>query len=142
MRNKYTIIGIVVILAAIGFVAYKLKAAPQAKLDAQASVNPGAYQNFTEELFQSELASGKKVVIFFYAPWCPECRLADEAFKSKTNLIPTNVSLLKLDFGSNKEIEKRYGVFSRHTFVQVDSSGEQVTKWISGDVELLRKNIK
>ncbi len=143
MRNKYIIIGGLVIAAAIGLIAFRLKNNPAAKLDAQASVKSSRnYQNFTPELFTSELATGKKVVIFFYADWCPDCRAADENFKSKSELIPTDVSLLKIEYGSNKELERKYGVFSRHTFVQVDNNGKQVTKWISGDVDQLKKNIK
>jgi thiol-disulfide isomerase/thioredoxin len=88
--------------------------------------------------------SGRKVVLFFYAPWCPYCRAADSDFKTRlgTDAFPKNTTLIKTDYDSQTELKKKYGVTHQHTFVQIDASGNQITKWVSGDSAELQTNIK
>ena len=82
------------------------------------------------------------ILLFFYAAWCPYCRTADKAFTDNLDKIPAGVTVLKTDYDSNSDLKKKYGVTTQHTFVQIDDKQEKVTLWVSGDVELLQKNIK
>ncbi len=102
----------------------------------------GSYKDYSENAVSSEQQAGNKVVLFFHAPWCPFCRAADAAFKANPEKIPANVTVLKTDYDSNTELKTKYGVTTQHTFVQIDNSGNQVTKWVSGDIDTLIKNIK
>ena len=85
---------------------------------------------------------GKKVVLYFYAPWCPFCRAADADFKTNADKIPAGVTVLKTLYDSETALKQKYGVTYQHTFVQIDNNGNQVTKWVSGDTGLLVKNVK
>ncbi len=100
------------------------------------------YQIYSTEAVKTAQQAGKTVVLFFHATWCPECKAADKAFKSNLDSIPENVVILKTDYDSNTELKKKYGVTYQHTFVQIDNNGNKITSWISGDVEMLKKNIK
>jgi len=93
---------------------------------------------------QADQKSGRKVVLFFHAKWCPFCIAADKDFKANigTDKFPKNVTLIKTDYDSQNELKKKYGVTTQHTFVQVDSNGTQITKWISGETSDLTKNLK
>ncbi len=102
----------------------------------------GSYKDYSESTVSSEQQAGNKVVLFFHAPWCPFCRTADSAFKTSMDKIPAGVTVLKTDYDSNTELKTKYGVTTQHTFVQIDNNGELVTKWISGDIDALIKNIK
>lgn len=102
----------------------------------------GVYKDYSATLATSESALGRKVVLFFYAPWCPFCQAADKAFIAEANNIPENITLLKTSYDNEKELKAKYGVTYQHTFVQIDAQGNAVTKWVSGDVELLKKNLK
>lgn len=102
----------------------------------------GAYKDYSVPLASAESAAGRKVVLYFYAPWCPFCRAADAAFKSQTSNIPGNVTVLKTDYDSETALKEKYGVTYQHTFVQIDAQGNAVTKWVSGDIALLKQNIK
>lgn len=102
----------------------------------------GSYKDYSESIVTSEQKAGNKVVLFFHAPWCPYCRAADAAFKANPEKIPAGITVLKTDYDSNKELKTKYGVTTQHTFVQIDDNGNLVTKWVSGDVDLLIKNIK
>lgn len=102
----------------------------------------GSYKDYSASTVSSEQDAGNKVVLFFHAPWCPFCRTADSAFKSSMDKIPAGVTVLKTDYDSNTELKTKYGVTTQHTFVQIDDSGNLVTKWVSGDIDTLLKNIK
>ncbi len=108
----------------------------------EAMKKQGSYKDYSPETMTLEQKAGQKVVLYFHAPWCPFCKAADADFKTHTDKIPAGVTVLKTDYDSNGELKKKYGVTYQHTFVQIDASGNEVTKWISGDTELLAKNIK
>lgn len=102
----------------------------------------GDYKDYSPQSILNESKNGKKVVLFFHAPWCPYCRAADEVFRDRVQDIPKNVVILKTDYDSNSELKKKYGVTYQHTFVQVDSTGLLITKWNGGDLDNLNKYLK
>lgn len=93
----------------------------------------GSYTEYHEALLA--YADQGKVVLFFHAPWCPSCRSYDKKITNDPNLIPDDVVVLKTDYDTETELKKKYGVTYQHTFVQVDSEGNMITKW-SGDRDL------
>lgn len=67
-------------------------------------------------------------VVFFHASWCPECRAFDEALANST--IPDGVQVLKVDYDSSTDLRQKYGVTIQSTFVSIDPSGNEVSKWV------------
>lgn len=98
------------------------------------------YVTYSQAAFDA--AAGKKRVLFFHAPWCPTCRPADAAFQKDSALIPESVVLFKTDYDTSTDLKKKYNVTYQHTFVQVDASGNAVTKWNGGQITELIANIK
>lgn len=103
---------------------------------------PGSYKTYSPATVEAEQAAGNKVVLFFHAPWCPFCKAADSAFNSRLSDLPSGVALLKTDYDSSTELKQKYGVTYQHTFVQIDSNENQVTKWNGGDIDNLKKYLK
>ncbi len=103
---------------------------------------PGAYKDYSAATVEAEQQAGNKVVLFFHATWCPECKAANAAFLSRVNDIPAGVTLLKVDYDSNIALRQKYGVTYQHTFVQIDSNENQVSKWNGGDIDNLKKYVK
>lgn len=86
-----------------------------------------------------QLASEKPTVLFFNASWCPSCKGAVKDFKANESDIK-DYYLILVDYDNSDDLQKKYGVSYQHTFVQIDSEGEAVTKWNGGGVsELLEK---
>lgn len=83
-----------------------------------------------------------KAVLFFHATWCPTCKVANEAFTNNSSQIPEGVTVLKTDYDSQKDLKAKYGITYQHTFVQVNSEGNELAKWNGGDIDELVKNIK
>ena len=75
-------------------------------------------------------AADGKVVLDFYADWCPSCRALDKDITANASDIPGDVTILKVDFDAETDLKKKYGVTQQHTLVQITSAGEQVAKWV------------
>ncbi len=69
------------------------------------------------------------VVLFFNAAWCSTCKIARDNFEASLDQIPSDLTVVVVDFDDSNELRKKYGVTLQHTFVQIDSMGEMVKKW-------------
>jgi thioredoxin 1 len=87
----------------------------------------GAY--LTKAEYQSQMAAraGTKVVYFFHASWCPTCRATEKSIEADG--VPAGLTLVKVDFDTETDLRKQYGVTQQHTFVQVDPDGDELAKW-------------
>ena len=95
-----------------------------------------------------EKAATNRRVLFFYASWCPTCKPADASFTQNVSKIPEDVTLLRVNYNDpdtdqeEKDLAKKYGITYQHTFVQIDNTGKEVTKWNGGKIDELLSNIK
>ena len=90
----------------------------------------GSYESYSPE--KLALANDGKVVIYFHADWCPICRSLESNINANLKTIPAGVHILKADYDTETMLKQKYGVTYQHTLVQVDSSGNQITKWSGG----------
>jgi thioredoxin 1 len=81
------------------------------------------------------VANTGDVVLFFHATWCPGCRALDSDITAQLSAIPTDLTILKLDYDTETELKKKYGVTTQQTLVQVDAQGNLIKKW-SGSTKL------
>ena len=95
-----------------------------------------------------EKAASNRRVLFFYASWCPTCRPADASFKENISKIPKDVTLIRVNYNDpetdqeEKDLAKKYGITYQHTYVQIDNTGKEITKWNGGQINELLSNIK
>lgn len=87
----------------------------------------GSYEAYSPE--KVAVAGDKKVLLFFYAAWCPICRPLDADITAHMSDIPKNVLILKVNFDTEIALRQKYGVTVQHTIVQVTSQGTLVKKW-------------
>lgn len=92
-------------------------------------------------------ASGRRV-LFFYASWCPTCKPANENFQINSGKIPEDLTLIRVNYNDTdtdqeeEDLAKKYEITYQHTFVQIDSNGNEIAKWNGGQIEELLSNIK
>lgn len=87
----------------------------------------GAYLDQAAYESQMDKRAGTKVVYFFHAPWCPDCRGTDAALLESG--VPEGLTVVKVDYDTATELRQKYGVTQQHTFVQVGSDGGELAKW-------------
>ena len=75
----------------------------------------------------------KKVVLFFHAARCPNCRQAEkDIIKNKDN-IGSDIVILKVDYDTATDLKQKYGITSQTSYVLVnsDSSVNKKTIWFT-----------
>ncbi len=89
---------------------------------------PGRYVAYTPD----ELAADEgRTFVFFYAPWCGQCRDIDAGILAQG--VPDGVTILKADFDSEQALEQQYGVTMRTTFIEVDDDGAELQRFVAYD---------
>lgn len=89
-------------------------------------LSPGRYEPYSASLLA---ASGyDETILFFHAPWCPECRAFEQAITNGD--IPKGVQMLKVDYDSSSDLKKKYGVTLQTTFVKVNTTGDRLSSWV------------
>lgn len=112
--------------------AVSVEAAPTADETTSAVVEipvalaAGTFTDYDESL----VGTSEDTVVFFHAEWCPSCKAAEAGITSGE--IPEGLTVLKADFDTSIDLKKKYGVVAQHTFVQIDSDGNEVKKWVGG----------
>lgn len=92
--------------------------------------------------------AGHRRILYFYATWCPSCKIANADFKANPSRIPEDVTVIRVNYNDpdtdqeEKDLAKKYGITYQHTFVQIDGQGKQVTKWNGGNIDELLTEIK
>ena len=102
----------------------------------QSYITYDQYQAFKDTYADS------KVVLFFNATWCPDCRAINEALTSDPGKIPAGTTVVSVDYDQHADLRQRYGVTMQHTFVQINSSGDKVRQWASTSTDGLLKELQ
>lgn len=106
------------------------KAKSDAKPAATAKAEePGYYLTFQEYEKSKDRFQNSDVVLFFNANWCSTCKIARDNIESNLESIPANLAIVVVDFDSETDLRKKYGVTIQHTFIQIDKDGNELAKW-------------
>jgi thiol-disulfide isomerase/thioredoxin len=69
------------------------------------------------------------VVLFFHAPWCPDCRETEANLRADPAAIPAGLTVVKVDYDTATDLKKQYGITQQHTFVSINPDGTARQKW-------------
>ena len=98
-----------------------------AMMEGDSMMEKGTYEPYSAEKVAA--AGDDKVLLFFHAEWCPICRPLDADIKAHLSDIPSNITILKVNYDTETALKKKYGVTYQHTIVEVDSKGNMIKKW-------------
>lgn len=153
------VIAVVIVLAILLSVAYllflspdKTKAPSRSENRAQtqprerissppAEGTPAAIKGTYIEYSDGIIASTKgEKLLFFHAPWCPQCRAIEADIKDGG--VPDNTTIIKVDYDSSQGLRQKYGVTIQTTIIRVDDSGNPLKKFVAYDEPTLASVIK
>lgn len=151
MKKTYVIIALVIGIAVAGLVGYKVLLGDDAdeagsqkpatsqmpatdsstNIDTAASASEtktseGRYTSYSSEAVADQGYS--TTVVFFFAPWCPECQAFKKAIDESD--IPAGTQILEASYDNETELKSKYGVTIQTTFVRVNSNGDLQKKWV------------
>lgn len=92
------------------------------------------------------VSNSNKTVLFFYASWCPTCRPVNEELLSSE--LPSDLNIIRVNYNDpdtdneERNLAEKYGVTYQHTFVQIDSSGNELSKWNGGGLQNLLEKLQ
>ena len=101
---------------------------PSLEPTATATATEGAYVEYSDDAIAQ--AEGR-VLLFFHAPWCPQCRSVESDILAQG--VPDGVTIIKVDYDSRQDLRQQYGVTLQTTFVEVDADGAEVQKHVAYD---------
>lgn len=103
-------------------------ASQETQIDTSTSTGSGVYTEYSAEAVSS--TRGRRV-LFFHAPWCPQCRSLEKSIQSGS--IPSDVTIFKVDYDTNQKLRQKYGVTLQTTVVLLDDNGEAAKKFVPYD---------
>ena len=93
-------------------------------------------------------AASTRRVLYFYANWCPTCIPTNDDLEKNVSILPSDLTVIRVNYNysdtdaDEKALAVKYGITYQHTFVQIDSDGNEVTKWNGGATKELLSRIK
>ena len=91
--------------------------------------NAAGYISYETYSAAPEKYSASNVVLFYNAYWCSTCKAARDGFEAGLSDIPEDLTIVLVDFDENTEMRKKHDVIVQHTFVQIDSAGNELQRW-------------
>jgi hypothetical protein len=91
--------------------------------------NTAGYISYETYSSSPEKYSASNVVLFYNAYWCSTCKAARDGFEAGLSDIPEDLTIVLVDFDQNTEMRKKHDVIVQHTFVQIDSTGNELQRW-------------
>jgi len=89
----------------------------------------GAYISLADYQASKASYAESKVVLFFNATWCSTCKKARSNLEADLSAIPADLAIVLVDFDSETDLKRQYGITVQHTFVQIDADGNELAKW-------------
>lgn len=99
------------------------------------------YTDFSDENVKKAQENGR-TLLFFHANWCPTCRSAEKDIINNSSTLPTDLTIIKVNYDKETALKERYNITYQHTFVQIDENGNELAKWGGGGVKTILQNLK
>lgn len=125
-----------------GLLIFKKNAKPaeptvQAEQVQGLAMDVASYANYSEALLSTAMLKGKVVLFFAATGWCQTCSALDDEIVERQAEIPSDVTILKVDYDNDKVMDDSYHVVRQHTLIVLDSDGKELTRWVGGDFDQL-----
>lgn len=96
------------------------------------------YSQYSAENLEIALEDYESVVLFFHADWCPTCRNLDKEILENFELLQKDqIAIVKVNYDTEKQLKNKYNITLQHTLVLLDKDGNEIKKWVGGDLKNL-----
>lgn len=85
----------------------------------------GAYLPYSADAVATSNAD--HILLSFSATWCPSCKALDADITKNANSIPEGVEIYKVDYDTSTELKKKYGITTQHSLIEINKTGEALS---------------
>ena len=110
---------------------------PTPKVKAALPVELTGYVNFSDANLETAKLKGESILFFAATSWCQTCIGLEKEIIARSNEIPAQVTILKVDYDNDKAMNKKYAVVIQHTLVFLDQNGREITRSVGDDFDQL-----
>ncbi len=100
-----------------------------------------AFEHLTIDNFDEKLKD-KNVIVDFYAPWCPPCKVIEKSLNKFEETRTDDTIIYKVNIDQQRELVERFGVQSIPTLVYVKNSEIKVSQVGLKSLEEIKTNVK
>ena len=98
-----------------------------------------SYEELNMDNFESKIKD-KNVIVDFYAPWCPPCKVLAENLKDFELVKPDNVEVFKVNIDNELILAKKYGVSVPQLCIRYDLQLGTITLPKTANPEHMKSN--
>jgi thiol-disulfide isomerase/thioredoxin len=95
--------------------------------DLTVSADGSAILNLTPESLEDKVRSGDLLIVWFYAPWCKQCKLVRPALEQAAQALAGHVAFGRLDCAQHPSAKRAHGVYSYPAFKAFRAGG---SRWV------------
>lgn len=99
------------------------------------------YIEYSQEALSASLASGNALLFFAATRWCNTCSDLHEELIERSGEMPAGFTILQVDYDTDKETVRNYAVVMQHTLVHFASNGDEIERWVGGDLDSIIERI-
>lgn len=145
MKSQHLFLGGLLVAVLIGLVfigiSFNKNQTTSKSLESRKGEIPPYYMWYSQDELVKAQEKGR-AVIYFWAVWCPTCQALDKELKERSQELPSDVTILKTNYDTEKELKRKYQIIQQHTLVQVDKNGNEVKKWIGGNIDVIKQELR
>jgi thiol:disulfide interchange protein len=109
---------------------------------AEVAFETNTYVDYSPTTQAAAQQQGTTVLFFAATEWCQTCSALEAEILEKSDQIPAQVTILKVDYDNDSAMKSRYGVTTQHTLIVLDKSGSEVKRWVGGDFARMLRGIE
>ena len=87
-----------------------------------------AFEELNMDNFESKIKD-KNVIVDFYAPWCPPCKIIANNIEDFATKKPKNIEIYKVNIDNELPLAKKYGVSKLPTLVYF-KNGKPIKEYV------------
>jgi len=100
-----------------------------------------SYTDYSDSTLANSQLKGTSILFFAATTWCQTCSELEKEILSRVNEIPTDMTILKVDYDNDKAMNAKWSVTSQHTLVVLDENSKEVKRWIGGGFDTLLQQV-
>ncbi len=100
-----------------------------------------AFEHLTIDNFDEKIKD-KKVIVDFYAPWCPPCKIIEKTLNKYEANKKENTVIYKVNIDKQRALLDRFGVKSIPTLVYVNNGEVKVAQAGVRSLDEIKNNVE